>query len=138
MLPNPEGADLLATAENSVGITVMPGRNGGTLLRGSNFGNRGGGRIKSNVRAMCLEGFAEAVPEVIAIATGKRKKVSAAEQISAFDKLGKHGLGKATILMPDEFVEALVDAVVEEERISAEVAHAFVHSLIAKLKMLQE
>lgn len=123
--------------QNSVEISVMPGRNGGTLLRGSNFRNKGGGRTKSEVRAMCLEGFGEAVPEIIAIATGKRR-VRVVDQISAFDKLGKYGLDKVTVLVPDQLAYALAEVLAEDERIPSEALESIIRNVFGRFKELEE
>jgi hypothetical protein len=73
---------------------TVPGRNGGRLLVGGKPGNRGGGNIPSAVRRLCAEGFAKAAPEIIKIATGKADGVAPNEQVQAFDKLGKYGIGE--------------------------------------------
>ena len=68
--------------------TLVPQEHGGALLRGGNYGNKGGGRPPSEVRARCLGSFAERVAVLEEIADSKDS--SPADRRAAVDTLGKY------------------------------------------------
>ena len=69
-------------------MSVMPGRNGGTLRRGGN-NTPGTGRPKSEVRAACAKGFDERISLLQGFADDPN--LSPAERLKALDLLGKYG-----------------------------------------------
>lgn len=76
------------------------------LLPGGLPGNRGGGNISNEVRAILAKGVREAAPAIIEIAKGRKHKVkvgdievevrsdSASEQVAAFTAVLKGGIGE--------------------------------------------
>lgn len=111
-------------------------KEGGALLRGGNYGNRGGGRPRSVVRAASQLAYEERIPVLALIADDPRSKDG--DRIRAVDALGKHaGVSKeeaiprelvrllatdvqAVVRSPDFNVEVVGDMTAEEEALSVE------------------
>lgn len=113
---------------------AMKGGNPANLTPG-NPGNRGGrGAISSEVRKACREGFAAAVPKIIAIATDEADGATPAEMVRAFDTLGKYGMGalEAVALEKAEWL-GTVCRVTAEYLPDAESYDLWFQSLMAEL-----
>jgi hypothetical protein len=70
------------------GEGLTPQAHGGALKQGSNFGNRGGGRPKSEIRKACAEAFDSRIPRLLQIMD---EASTPAEYMKALDLLGKYG-----------------------------------------------
>ena len=70
------------------GEGLTPQAHGGALKQGSNFGNRGGGRPKSEIRKACAEAFDSRIPRLLQIID---EASTPAEYMKALDLLGKYG-----------------------------------------------
>lgn len=71
---------------------LVPQSHGGALRRGSRKGNTpGSGRMPSELRALCREGFAIAVPAMIRIVLSKR--ATNGDKVGAANVLGRYGMG---------------------------------------------
>lgn len=70
------------------GEGLTPQAHGGALKQGSNFGNKGGGRPKSEIRKACAEAFDSRIPRLLQIMD---EASTPAEYMKALDLLGKYG-----------------------------------------------
>ena len=70
------------------GEGLTPQAHGGALKQGGNFGNRGGGRPKSEIRKACAEAFDSRIPRLLQIMD---EASTPAEYMKALDLLGKYG-----------------------------------------------
>ena len=94
------------------GEGLTPQAHGGALKQGSNFGNRGGGRPKSEIRKACAEAFDSRIPRLLQIMD---EASTPAEYMKALDLLGKYGgLQQIDATSGDKPIEGLT----ESERIT--------------------
>ena len=70
------------------GEGLTPQAHGGALKQGTNFGNRGGGRPKSEIRRACAEAFDSRIPRLLEIMDNAS---TPQEYMKALDLLGKYG-----------------------------------------------
>ena len=91
---------------------TMPGRNGGTLMRG---GYHGGGRPKAEIRRSLREVFDKGIPEIERIMLEGEKE---ADRIRAMELAGKYGVGAPKVGYDEELVDELA-------KLCAESIHGF-------------
>lgn len=70
------------------GEGLTPQAHGGALKQGTNFGNKGGGRPKSEIRRACAEAFDSRIPRLLEIMDNAS---TPQEYMKALDLLGKYG-----------------------------------------------
>jgi len=70
------------------GEGLTPQAHGGALKQGANFGNKGGGRPKSEIRRACAEAFDSRIPRLLEIMD---EASTPQEYMKALDLLGKYG-----------------------------------------------
>ena len=101
------------------------GRNGGKLLTGGLPGHKGaGGRPSSELRARSRVAFSLGLDFAERLLQGDVEG-STADKLRALDITGKYGLGEATVLLPEEVVDALVEVFAELDLGQEQIERAF-------------
>lgn len=81
---------------------------GGALLRGGNWGNKGGGSAPSAVRAAARKAFAERIPALAGIFDNEAE--DGAVRIRALDLMARVGISKDADAIPREAFYVIVKA----------------------------
>lgn len=92
----------------------IPRHGRGRLLVGGMPGNKGGGRPPCQIKALCRQGFAEAVAGATKLAKGDRinentPKPSNADMIRALGVLGRYGFAETETVVPEEIAQAVAN-----------------------------
>lgn len=120
------------------GPELIEQKHGGALLSGGVPGNKGGGRYPDRIKQILQEGMFEAAPSIVQLAKGG-EHVSAGDQISAFDKLGKYGVGEAKTNTGDDLLNAAADALLLKDDqgcylVPEPIQEAIMRAITEKLK----
>jgi len=96
-------------------VELVPQAHGGSLLAGGKPGNRGGGRLRSEVRAAALEGADVGVGRLRKIVTSPRSRPALVVQAAGI--LLKYGLGMSDEVTLDELRSFMLHmfAIIEQE-----------------------
>jgi len=117
---------------------MRPQPHGGALRNGGT--NKGGtGRPSSEIRRMCKEGFADALPVIVKIAKGLQPTngnpdPSPSEITRALDVLGKYGLGEQKVEVTEADIFVALGDVLPQCGLSKETCDEVLAKLHAHLK----
>jgi hypothetical protein len=111
---------------------MNPGGTPQNLKQGENWGNKGGGRPSSAMRAAARDGF-DAVITLIQHAIETKQELSLGELSRALDILGKYGLGEQKVILPEELINAIAEVLADDERIPSECIPDVTAKLIQRL-----
>lgn len=104
------------TGENS-GSRVIPGPHGGSIRTGGNPGNKGGGRPKDEIRALCASNLAKAT-ELIQKRLEQESELTLEQIIKAADVSGKYSIGTKsevdTVVKDPEIISHIIAVCVDE------------------------
>jgi hypothetical protein len=118
--------------ENTVETSVQEGRNGGWLKVGNPGNNGGTGRPPNELRLAAREGFGKFIKKLNEM---EDREMGVLEVARALDVCGKYGLGEAKVVVGEELVDAVAQAIAEEE-LPSEVKDRLIERIFARVAEL--